>query len=217
MQTATEIIGRPAITQVTTEIKGHVIVYDLPCETRKAYEDAATDQKEDRQKKLEASKSVAATRQACTSRLYKLGLGCTHSVILAPTKTEKTQINEAIAFTKARYDLTNAALEKLGFRALPPPDIRPIPIVQTQFIEFRSIAEKNLMDDLERQKDEGLEKAQLVLNTPEAKKAKERQLIQQRLARLERNRQLAAGLGIQQDARFEIVIELWKAALAKVS
>ena len=98
----------------------------------------------------------------------------TSSVILVPySKTNR--IDEVIAKVNEIYREVNEALRREGFSSIGLPVIKKIPIVETQLISFRDLAERQLKERLDEKIEELVEMIQRIkegLGEAKAKKIK---------------------------------------------
>jgi len=108
-----------------------------------------TDTPELRLKKKEARKLLNSAYNYMRKTLKSLGLTVTQSTVLVSNKRTKEEIQRAIELSQEKYKKINGKLEALGFRPKPMPLIKVIPIVSTQFIYWKELAEEKLHEQLQ--------------------------------------------------------------------
>jgi len=187
---------------VNVILKGHVIAYDLPAEDR-------TDLK----KIPEAYHKVANARIRSTTALHALGLCATQSVVLT-TKPE-TVIKETFEKVHSFYQDANAALRILGIGELGEPDLRPIKILEAQYMDFKSLAEAKLSKSLDKTINDLAALAQSIENLTGEARDKVIESLNRKEKPLTQAQALAKELGVDLSDKFSLVEQLTKTVYAK--
>ena len=211
-----------------SEIKGYVIPYDLPSEhvqsleTHITLDDGSRQLKEGLSEKEaenygKAKRKITSTRIRATELLQDLGLTTTQSVILVSGRTTKETIEDIHKKVKDLY--ANLASQLKGLNAPieiidRTPTIIKIPIVETQLVDFRNLAEKRLKDELERKIEILGARLETItsLKAEECKKAK--QSLNEQQKEIRETRQLAEDLEIQLTEKFDFYEKLIEKGLS---
>ena len=201
---------------LSTQVKGRIVAYDLPCGKRIAFTENGEESPQEKKTKREAQRKVEASRVASTNLLYSLGLGCTQSVILCPSRTTKEQIDQVIGKVRQLYEKTNGELvNELGLREIGDPDIRTIPIVETQFVTLKDLTEKRLSESLDAAISEMAKAVKTLSALGPDDKQKRNAYLKQREKKIQKTQELAKSLSIDLDEKFGLLGELLKTAIRK--
>jgi len=199
--------------KVEAEIKGYVVPYDIPSENVNMLKELDRDTKEDKAKKRKFKDYVRAKRVQATYYLHSLGVLATNSVVLVPD-SRKERIDQVVTKVASIYKEVNKALEKEGFGSIGSPIIKKIPIVHTQLVSFKDLAEKQLKAKLERQIDNVaslIEKIQRGIEEAKVRKLKYQLTRSQR--ELNDLETVAKELGLATDNQFTLLSELINQAI----
>jgi len=198
---------------VQAKIKGYVVPYDIPSENVNILKPDVRDTEEVKAKKRKYKDYVRAKRVQATYYLHSLGVLATNSVMLVPD-SRKERIDKVVAMVESIYEEVNKQLDKEGFGPIGSPIIKKIPIVHTQLISFKDLAEKQLKVKLEKQIDnvaslidkiqQGVEEAKVRKLTYQLYRS------QRELADLE---SVATELGLATDNQFTLLSELIRQAI----
>jgi flagellin-specific chaperone FliS len=190
--------------EIDKEVKGYIIPYDLPSENFLF---------------LKNSKLVAKIRNERIRAIYylhNLGVLATNSVILVPT-SKVDKIDKVIDKVNEIYNSLNAEVKKELNKELGKPIIKKIPIVYSQFLSFKELAEKQLKEKL----DNKIESLSKLLNEIENITDEEkRKRIAQNLYKTEREiselEKIAKELGLESNHKFSLISELIAQALKEL-
>jgi len=137
----------------------------------------------------------------------------TNSVVLVPT-SRIDGIDEAIKRARQVYEEVNGKLEGEGFYRVGMPVIRKIPMVQTQIISFKELAERQLKRKLDKKIDDIAELIQkLQRGVEEGKARKIRYGLNRTKKELDNLEDLARELGIETDNQFALLGEMINQAI----
>jgi len=211
-----------------SEIKGYVIPYDLPSEhvqsleTHITLDDGSRQLKEGLSEKEaenygKAKRKITSTRIRATELLQDLGLTTTQSVILVSGRTTKETIEDIHKKVKDLY--ANLASQLKGLNAPieiidRTPTIIKIPIVETQLVDFRNLAEKRLKDELERKIEILGTRLETITNLKDADRKKAKISLNEQEKEVKQTRQLAEDLGIQLTEKFDFYEKLIEKGLS---
>ena len=211
-----------------SEIKGYVIPYDLPSEhvqsleTHITLDDGSRQLKEGLSEKEaenygKAKRKITSTRIRATELLQDLGLTTTQSVILVSERTTKETIEDIHKKVKDLY--ANLASQLKGLNAPieiidRTPTIIKIPIVETQLVDFRNLAEKRLKDELERKIEILGTRLETITNLKDADRKKAKISLNEQEKEVKQTRQLAEDLGIQLTEKFDFYEKLIEKGLS---
>jgi len=176
-----------------------IIAYDLPSENLKGIDALA-------------KQIIRNTRVKATIKLQVLGLQSTQSVILS--SKDRKQIEETVSEVMKLYDQLNSVLRGEYDFTVGRPLIKIIEITQTQFLAFKDLAEKQLIERLE-----GLiEKftdilGEIDLITDEAKKHRMLKNFKQQKRSVQQIYELAKELGINIDKQYKLLSEMIETAI----
>ena len=195
------------------EVKGYVVPYDLPSENVYYLRENEKETAEERKKREEVRDFVRAKRVQATYYLHSLGVLATNSVVLVPESRAKL-IDKVIEEVNRIYVEVNERLEKEGFAAIGLPIIKKIPMVQTQIVGFRDLAEKQLKEKLDRKIDDLALLIQKLNEGVEEGKAKSiRYNLNSLRKEMENLEEIAKELGIETDNQFALVAQLINQAI----
>jgi len=186
----------------------YIIAYDMPSENRLCYDENNGNR--------EAKMKVRSTRIAAITKLHKLGLLCTESVILVPRMREK-DIEKAIEHVNQLYEDLNKWLLQKGYHGIEKPLIKVIPLNAKQTVEFRDIAEKKLAEKL----DETINRLSNLLDeldeiVDEHVRRKTKYNLNKQEKEIKRLQEIAKELGIDLEGKFELVFEFFREAKNKL-
>lgn len=195
------------------EIKGYVVPYDLPSENIFFLRPRDGETKEEKKKREEIRDYVRAKRVQATGYLHSLGVLATNSVVLVPaSRVEK--IDETVKKVQKIYEEVNQKLMKEGYDKIGMPIIKKIPMVQTQIVSFKELAERQLKAKLDKKIDQIANIIQKIEEGVEESKAKK---IRYNLNRTQRElnnlEQIAKELGIETDDQFSLLGEMINQAI----
>jgi len=194
--------------EVKAEIKGYVVPYDIPSENVNMFREFKDDPKDVKAKKRELRRYVRSKRVMATYYLHSLGVLATNSVVLVPT-SRKDRIDKVVSRVMGIYGEVKEKLKKEGFNFLGAPIIKAIPIVQTQLISFKDLAEKQLKERLDKQIDNVATLIEKIKEGIEEAKAKRLKYQLKRTVRdLEDLEKVAKELGLSTDNQFVLLGEL---------
>jgi len=195
------------------EVKGYVVPYDLPSENVFFLRPRNGETKEEKKKRENIRDYVRAKRVQATGYLHKLGVLATNSVVLVPA-SRVDKIDETIEKVEKIYNEVNKRLEKEGYYKVGMPVVRKIPMVQTQIVSFKELAERQLKAKLDKKIDQIANIIQKVEEGVEEGKAKK---IRYNLNRTQRElnnlEQIAKELGIETDDQFALLGEMINQAI----
>jgi len=200
--------------KVEAEVKGYVVPYDIPSENVNILKPSAKDSKEDKSKKRKFKDYVRARRVQATYYLHSLGVLATNSVMLVPD-SRKERIDQVVAKVESIYNEVNKTLEKEGFGSIGKPIIKKIPIVHTQLVSFKDLAERQLKAKLEKQIDNVaslIERIQQGIEEAKVRKLKYQLTRSQR--ELNDLETVAKELGLATDNQFTLLSELINQAIS---
>jgi len=168
---------------------------------------------EEREKRIEMRDWVRAKRVQATSRLHGLGVLSTNSVVLVPT-SRVDKIDEVIREVNGIYEEVNLRLEEKGFIGVGMPIIRKIPIVQTQIISFKELAERQLKDKLDKKIDQIASLIQEIQEGVEEGKARKIKYgLNRSLKELSNLEEIARELEIETNHQFALLGEMINQAI----
>jgi hypothetical protein len=190
--------------ELNKEVKGYIIPYDLPSENFLF---------------LKNSKLVSKIRNERIRAIYylhSLGVLATNSVILVPT-SKVDKIDKVIEKVNNIYNELNIEVKKELNRELGKPIIKKVPIVETQFLSFKELAEKQLKERL----DSKIESLSKLLNEIEnITEEEKRKRIANNLYKTEREvnelEKIAKELGLESNHKFSLISELIYQALKEL-
>ena len=189
-------------------IKGFVVPYDLPSENIFFLREKDGETKEEKKKREEIRDYVRAKRIQATSYLHSLGVLATNSVILVPTSRVK-KIDEVIRKVQEIYEEVNKRLVKEGYDKIGVPIIKKIPMVQTQIVSFKELAERQLKEKLDKKIDQIANLISKIEEGVEEGKAKKiRYNLNRTKKELENLEEIAKELGIETDDQFALLSEM---------
>jgi len=190
------------------EVKGYVVPYDLPSENIFFLRPRDGETEEERKKRENIRDYVRAKRVQATSYLHSLGVLATNSVVLVPTsKVEK--IDETVKRVQKIYEEVNQKLMKEGYDKIGMPIIKKIPMVQTQIVSFRELAERQLKAKLDKKIDQIANLISKIEEGVEEGKAKKiRYNLNRTKKELENLEEIAKELGIETDDQFALLSEM---------
>jgi len=195
------------------EIKGYVVPYDIPSENVNMLKPSDKDSEQEKDRKRKLRDYVRAKRVMATTYLHSLGVLSTYSVVLVPN-SRKERIDQVIAKVESIYEGVNETLDKEGFGYIGSPIIKKIPIVHTQLVSFRDLAEKQLKAKLERQIDNVASLISKIQKGVEEAKVKRIKYQLNRTQRtLEDLESVAIELGLATDNQFTLLSELINQAI----
>jgi len=211
-----------------SEIKGYVIPYDLPSEhvqsleTHITLDDGSRQLKEGLSEKEaenygKAKRKITSTRIRATELLQDLGLTTTQSVILVSERTTKETIEDIHKKVKDLYANLSSQLKGLNAPIEiidRTPTIIKIPIVETQLVDFRNLAEKRLKDELERKIEILGTRLETITNLKDADRKKAKISLNEQEKEVKQTRQLAEDLGIQLTEKFDFYEKLIEKGLS---
>ena len=186
-----------------------VIAYDLPSENRSFFENG--------KKKTEFFYKIRNTRVSAITKLHKLGILTTESVILVPKSNEKV-IKQAIDHVMKMYEDLNKELSQNGIPTIGMPLIKVIPLNSRQTEDFKEIAQRKISKKL----DEVLERLNDVLENlddvvDEVARRKIKYNMNKQRKELERIQRICEELGIDLSGKFDLVFDFFKEINEKVS
>jgi len=195
------------------EIKAYVVPYDLPSENMLAFAKKDEDSDELAKQKAELREYIRAERVKATYYLHGLGVLATNSVVLVPTSKVK-MIDAVIQKVDEIYRGVNKRLEEEGFTPIGYPIIKKIPIVQTQVISFKELAERQLKQRLDEKIDSIANLINKLQEGVEGGKAKSVKYSLNRTRReLENLEAIAKELGIDVSEKFALLAEMINQAI----
>jgi len=185
-----------------------IIAYDMPSENRIVYDEKNGNR--------EAKMKVRSTRIAAISKLHKLGLLCTESVILVPRMREK-DIEKAIEHVNRLYEDLDQWLRQKGYSGIEKPLIKVIPLNSQQTVAFKDIAEKRLAEKL----DETIDRLSRLLDElddiiDENVRRKTKYNLNKQEKEIKRLQEIAKELGIDLEGKFELVFSFFEEAKNKL-
>lgn len=137
------------VEEFKAEVRGYVVPYDLPSENILTFVEKDEDLEEVKKKKAEMRDYVRAKRVQATGYLHSLGVLATNSVVLVPA-SRVALIDRVIEEVNTIYNEVNKRLQNEGFEPLGFPVVKKIPMVQTQIVSFKELAQKQLKEKLDR-------------------------------------------------------------------
>jgi len=199
--------------EVDYTIKGFVVPYDLPSENVFFLRAKDGETEEEKKKREEIRDYVRAKRVQATGYLHSLGVLATNSVVLVPA-SRVDKIDETIQRVQKIYKEVNERLEKEGFYRVGNPIIKKIPMVQTQIVGFKELAERQLKAKLDKKIDQIANIIQKIQEGIEEGKAKKMRSNLKRVRREINNlEEIAKELGIETDDQFALLSEMINQAL----
>jgi len=199
--------------EVKWEIRGYVVPYDLPSENVFFLRPREKESEEEGDKREKMRDYVRAKRVQATGYLHRLGVLATNSVILVPTSRIEL-IDKTIERVQGIYEGVNEKLEANGFLRVGMPVIRKIPIVYTQLVSFRELAERQLRRKLDKKIDDlALLIQKLYEGVEEGKVKRVRYGLNKAQRELESLEEIAKELGISVDNQFALLGEMIKQAI----
>jgi hypothetical protein len=195
------------------EVKGYVVPYDLPSENVFQLRENDKETAEERKKREELRDYVRAKRVQATYYLHQLGVLATNSVVLVP-QSRANMIDEVIEEVNKIYNEVNERLEKEGFFKIGMPIIKKIPMVQTQIVDFKDLAEKQLKEKLDKKIDD---LASLIQKLQEGVEEGKARIIRYNLNSMKKEidnlEQVAKELGIETDNQFALLAQMINQAI----
>jgi len=199
--------------EVDYTIKGFVVPYDLPSENVFFLRAKDGETEEEKKKREEIRDYVRAKRVQATGYLHSLGVLATNSVVLVPA-SRVDKIDETIQRVQKIYKEVNERLEKEGFYRVGNPIIKKIPMVQTQIVGFKELAERQLKAKLDKKIDQIANIIQKIQEGIEEGKAKKMRSNLKRVRREINNlEEIAKELGIETDDQFALLSEMINQAI----
>jgi len=199
--------------EVDYTIKGFVVPYDLPSENVFFLRPRDGETEDEKKKRENIRDYVRAKRVQATSYLHSLGVLATNSVVLVPaSRVEK--IDETVKRVREIYEEVNERLAKEGYYKVGMPIIKKIPMVQTQIIGFKELAERQLKEKLDKKIDQIANIIQKIQEGVEEGKAKKiRYNLNRTKKELENLEEIAKELGIETDDQFALLGEMINQAI----
>jgi uncharacterized protein involved in propanediol utilization len=195
------------------EVKGYVVPYDLPSENVFQLRENEKETAEEKKKREELRDYVRAKRVQATYYLHQLGVLATNSVVLVP-QSRAHLIDEVIEEVDKIYNEVNARLEKEGFFQIGMPIIKKIPMVQTQIVDFKDLAEKQLKEKLDKKIDDLASLIQKLQEGVEEGKARSiRYNLNSMKKEIDNLEQVAKELGIETDNQFALLAQMINQAI----
>jgi len=195
------------------EVRGYVVPYDLPSENVSFLRPQRGESEAEKKRREMIRDLVRAKRVQATGYLHSLGVLATNSVILVPTSRVE-RIDEIIEGVQGIYEEVNEALEKEGFYRVGMPVIKKIPMVQTQIVSFKLLAERQLKEKLDKKIDDIAELIQKIQEGVEEAKAKKiRYGLNRTRKEIENLEEIAEELGIKTDNQFALLGEMINQAI----
>jgi hypothetical protein len=195
------------------EVKGYVVPYDLPSENVFQLRENDKETAEEKKKREELRDYVRAKRVQATYYLHQLGVLATNSVVLVP-QSRAHLIDEVIEEVGKIYNEVNARLEKEGFFKIGMPIIKKIPMVQTQIVDFKDLAEKQLKEKLDKKIDDLISLIQKLQEGVEEGKARSiRYNLNSMKKEIDNLEQVAKELGIETDNQFALLAQMINQAI----
>jgi hypothetical protein len=195
------------------EVKGYVVPYDLPSENVFQLRENDNESAEERKKREELRDYVRAKRVQATYYLHQLGVLATNSVVLVP-QSRANLIDEVIEEVDKIYNEVNERLEKEGFFKIGMPIIKKIPMVQTQIVDFKDLAEKQLKEKLDKKIDDLASLIQKLQEGVEEGKARSiRYNLNSMRKEIDNLEQVAKELGIETDNQFALLAQMINQAI----
>jgi hypothetical protein len=189
-------------------VKGYVVPYDLPSENVSFLMPQEDEDEEAKMRKRVLRDFVRAKRVQATNYLHSLGVLATNSVILVPA-SRIDRIDEAIRKVQEIYEEINGRLEREQFSKLGVPVVKKIPMVQTQVIGFRDLAEKKLRERLDEKIDDLASLIQKLQEGVEEAKARSiKYNLNATRREFENLEQIARELGIEAGSQFQLLGEM---------
>jgi len=185
---------------IENEIKerAYVIAYDLPSENHVSIKDENV--------KME----IRNVRVNATYKLYKLGVNATNSVILVPL-SNSDKIDKTIEEVNELYEKLNESIKTRGYGSIGKPLIKKIKILEYQYVDFKELAEKQLMEKL----DEQISKlANVISELNEIVEEEKRKKMKYNVNRLSKEikelEKIASDLELKTNGKFELISEMLK-------
>jgi hypothetical protein len=195
------------------EVKGYVVPYDLPSENVYYLRENSNETEREKKKREELRDYVRAKRVQATYYLHSLGILATNSVVLVP-ESRADKIDKVIDEVNRIYKEVNERLEKEGFASVGMPIIKKIPMVQTQIVGFRDLAEKQLKEKLDKKIDDLATLIQKLQEGVEEGKARSiRYNLNSLRKEIDNLEQVAKELGIETDNQFALLGQLINQAI----
>jgi len=195
------------------EVKGYVVPYDLPSENVYYLRENEKETEEEKEKRERVRDYVRAKRVQATYYLHQLGVLATNSVVLVPESRVK-MIDEVIDEVNNIYVEVNKRLEAEGFAPVGMPIIKKIPMVQTQIVGFKDLAEKQLKERLDKKIDDLAVLIQKLQEGVEEGKARSiRYNLNSMKKEFDNLEQVARELGIETDNQFALIGQLINQAI----
>ncbi|RLC79834.1 MAG: hypothetical protein DRJ03_22745 [Chloroflexi bacterium] len=197
----------------SVEVKGYVVPYDLPSENVFFLRPRDGETEDERKKRESIRDYVRAKRVQATGYLHSLGVLATNSVVLVPaSRVEK--IDETVKKVQKIYEEVNKKLLKEGYHTIGMPIIKKIPMVQTQVIGFKELAERQLKTKLDKKIDQIANIIQKIQEGVEEGKAKKiRYNLNRTKKELENLEEIAEELGIEVSTQFALLGEMINQAI----
>jgi len=201
-------VGKELDEEVSFEVKGIIVPYDLPSENVLPLMPSEGDSDEDVKRKGILKEFIRTSRIRATYYLHRLGILATNSVILVPVSKIK-EVDSTIQKVNEIYKEVNSRLEKEGFSPIGYPIIKKIPIVQTQIIGFKELAERQLKQKLD-EKIESIAKLiqKIKEGIEEGKLKKIKYNVNRTRKEIEDLEKIAKELGIEADDKFSLLGEM---------
>jgi len=197
-------------TQTENELQtAFVVAYDLPSENRSYFENG--------KKKTEFFYKIRNTRVSAITKLHKLGILTTESVILVPKSNEKA-IKQAIDHVMKMYEDLNKELSQNGIPTIGMPLIKVIPLNSRQTEDFKEIAQRKIskkLDEVLERLNDVLEDLDEIVDENQRKKIKYR--VNKQRKELERVQRVCEELGIDLSGKFDLVFDFFREISDKVS
>lgn len=194
------------MSEVKWEVKGYVVPYDLPSENLVMFNNTEEGEK--------IKNYVRSKRVQATYYLHSLGVPATNSVIIVPL-SKISKIDEVIAKVNQIYNSVNEVLKKHNLPEIGKPIVKKIPIVETQLVSFKDLAERQLKQKLDDKIDHLAELIQKIKEGVEEAKAKkiksDLKALRKEMSDLE---QIASELGIETDNQFALIGSLINQAIS---
>jgi hypothetical protein len=195
------------------EVKGYVVPYDLPSENVYYLRENSKETEEEKKKREELRDYVRAKRVQATYYLHGLGVLATNSVVLVP-ESRANMIDKVVDEVNRIYKEVNEKLEKEGFAQVGMPIIKKIPMVQTQIVGFKDLAEKQLKEKLDKKIDDLATLIQKLQEGVEEGKARSiRYNLNGMRKEIDNLEQVAKELGIETDNQFALIGQLINQAI----
>lgn len=195
------------------EVKGYIVPYDLPSENVLEFVEKEDDSSEVARQKADLKEYIRKERVKATYYLHSLGVLATNSVVLVPT-SKVGRIDDVIHKVDEIYRDLNRKLEEEGFAPIGYPIIKKIPVVQTQIVSFKELAEKQLKTKLDEKIDSIATLIHKLQEGVEEGKAKSiRYNLNRTRKELENLEEIAKELGIDASEKFALLAEMINQAI----